>query len=586
MATLPKTDVVFVGFGMVGSILASELGKHTSLKMVALERGPYRDTYPDFLQDHFDEWRYSLQGDLFQDLSKNTVTFRNERSQTALPMRNLGSFLPGNGVGGAMVHWNGQSWRYLEHHLNYRTHLEERYGPDYLPEDTTIQDWGVSWEDLEPHYTSYEKTFGIGGKAGNIQGQIQEGGNPFEGPRSEEYPQPPGKKPYNTTLFRDAAATLGYNPFPGASANSTGSYTNPDGQSLGACNYCGFCERYGCHVGAKASPIVTTVPTALASGNLEIRPYSNVHRINHQGGRATSVSYFDESGQLQEQPADLVIVGAFMLENTRLMLLSGIGQPYDPVQNSGVVGRNYTYQTGGANATVWFDDKIMNRFMGAGAASFAMDDFHSDTFDHTGLGFFGGGNISSNNSGARPIENNGPLPPDTPTWGSGWKQTVQQYYNRSVGVGMQGESPAYRQNYVDLDPTYRDAYGDPLIRITFNWTDNERKMVRWIADNPITEIANALGGSKMRVGGDITDYSIVPYQSTHLQGGTVMGIDPTTSVVNTSMQSWDVENVFVIGASNFPQNAGYNPTGMVGALAYKAANDIITRYIPSPGPLG
>ncbi len=585
MATLPKTDVVFVGFGLVNSVIANEIGKNTALKMVALERGPYRDTYPDFLQDHFDEWRYSQQGELFQDLSRNTITFRNQRDQAALPMRNYGSFLPGNGVGGAMVHWNGVSWRFLEHHFNYRSHHEQRYGPGFLPEDTTIQDWGVTWQDMERYYDAYEKQFGINGKAGNLNGQIVEGGNPFEGPRSAEFPQPPNKKPYNTTLFRDAANQLGFKVFPMPSGNSTGTYTNPDGLTLAPCNYCGFCERFGCHVGAKASPIINVVPSALASGNLEIRQYSTVFRINHTGGVATSVSYYDEGGQEQEQPADLIVVGAFMLENVRLMLLSGIGQPYDPVQNTGVVGRNYTYQTGGASATVWYDDKIMNRFMGAGSAGFAMDEFHSDNFDHTGLGFFGGGNIAANNTGARPIDSSGPLPPDSPTWGSGWKATVKQYYNRSAGFSMQGESPAYRQNYVDLDPNYRDAYGNPLLRITFNWTDNERKMVRWIADNPITQIAEAMGGSITRVGGDITDYSIVPYQSTHLQGGAVMGADPTTSVVNTSLQSWDVSNLFVVGASAFPQNPGYNPTGTVGALAYRAADAIINTYLPSPGPL-
>jgi gluconate 2-dehydrogenase alpha chain len=216
---------------------------------------------------------------------------------------------------------------------------------------------------------------------------------------------------------------------------------------------------------------------------------------------------------------------------------------------------------------------------------FAIDEYHSDNFDHADLGFFGGGNIACNNSGARPIQSSGPLPPDSPRWGSGWKAAVKQHYNRSVGFGMQGESPAYRGHYFDLDPTYRDAYGNPLLRITFNWTDNERKMVRWIADNPLTQIANAMGGSTTRVGGDITDYSIVPYQSTHVQGGAIMGADPTTSVVNKFLQTWDVPNVFVVGAANFPQNAGYNPTGTVGALAYRAADAIINQYLPSPGPL-
>jgi len=105
MATLPKVDVVFIGFGLAGSAIANELSKRaTGLKMVALERGPYRTTYPDFVQGHFDEWRYAIQGDLFQHLSMDTVTFRNSSDQTALPMRNFGSFLPGNGVSGAMVH--------------------------------------------------------------------------------------------------------------------------------------------------------------------------------------------------------------------------------------------------------------------------------------------------------------------------------------------------------------------------------------------------------------------------------------------------------------------------------------------------
>lgn len=587
MATkLPSVDVVFIGFGLVGSAIAAELATKTSLKMVALERGPYRDTFPDFIQDHFDEWRYAVQSDLFQDLSRNTITFRNSNDQTALPMREYGSFLPGNGVGGAMVHWNGQSWRFLEHFFEYRSHLENRYGKDFLPEDTRIQDWGVTYADLEPFYTQYEEVFGICGKAGNLNGEIQEGGNPFEGPRSKEYPQAPGKIGYGPALFQDAAASLGYHPFNAPSANSSGAYTNPYGLKLGPCNYCGFCERFGCHTGAKASPLLCTVPAALASGNVEIRQFSTVFRINHSGGKATSVSYFDANGLEVEQPADLIVLGAWTIENMRLMMLSGIGEIYDPVTERGTVGRNYTYQAGGAGATVWFEDKIINRFMGSGAGGVNIDDFNGDNFDHTGLGFFGGGGISTGQSGARPIQSFGPLPPDTPAWGSGWKEGVAKWYNRSIGVGFQAESPAYRQNHADLDPNYRDAFGFPLLRITFDWTDNERKMAKWVSENVHAKIADALGGTIKSVRGEVTNYSIVPYQSTHVQGGTVMGNDPSTSVVNTSLQSWDVENLFVIGASNFPQNAGYNPTGTVGALAYLAADAIINKYLPSPGPLG
>jgi gluconate 2-dehydrogenase alpha chain len=586
MATLPKVDVVFIGFGLVGSAIANELGKRaTNLKMVALERGPFRDTFPDFLQDHFDEWRYAVQGQLFQDLSRNTITFRNDVKQTALPMRQFGSFLPGNEVGGAMVHWNGQLWRFLPHFFEYRTHLEQRYGKDFLPEDTTIQDWGITYDELEPYYTQFDKMFGIAGKAGNLKGEIIEGGNPFEGPRSEEYPQPPNKIAYGPSLFRVACEELGYKPFPQPTANSPDAYTNPDGMKLSACNYCGFCERFGCHVGAKASPIVTTVPSALASGRVELRQYATAFRINHDGGKATSVSYYDAAGREQEQPADLIVLGAFTLENIRLLLLSKIGEPYDPATGKGVVGRNYTYQINGGGGTVWYDDRVINRFMGSGANGFCIDEFNSDNFDHADLGFFGGGNIACNQTGARPILNSGPLPSGIAKWGSQWKKAVKQYYNRSVGFGLQGESPAYRQNYADLDPTYRDAYGNPLLRITFNFTDNERKFVKYIAEEAITRIATVMGGAIQQVNDTITDYSIVPYQSTHTCGGTIMGADPTTSVVNKYGQVWDVPNLFVVGASNFPQNAGYNPTGTVGALAYHAADALVTKYLPSPGPL-
>jgi len=483
-----------------------------------------------------------------------------------------------------MVHWNGVSWRFLPHFFEYRSHLEQRYGPDFLPEDTTIQDWGITYDELEPYYDQYEKMFGIAGKAGNLRGEIQEGGNPFEGPRGE-YPQPPNKIAYGPSLFREACEELGYSPFPLPSGNSPQSYKNPDGMTLGACNYCGFCERFGCHVGAKTSPIVTVIPHALESGRVEIRQYSNVFRINHQDGVATSVSYYDANGMEQEQPADLIVLGAWTLENVRLMLLSKIGEPYDPKTATGVVGKNYTYQTGGAGATVWYTDRIINRFMGSGANGFGIDEFNGDNFDHSDLGFFGGGNIACSQTGARPILGSGPLPPGAARWGSPWKQAVKEYYNRVVNFGMQGESPAYRQHYFDLDPTYRDAWGNPLLRLTFNWTDNERKMVKYVTEAALARIATVMGGQIQEARGTITNYSIVPYQSTHVQGGTIMGSDPSTSVVNKYSQVWDMHNLFVIGASNFPQHAGYNPTGTVGALAYNAADAIISRYLASPGML-
>jgi gluconate 2-dehydrogenase alpha chain len=268
-----------------------------------------------------------------------------------------------------------------------------------------------------------------------------------------------------------------------------------------------------------------------------------------------------------------------------LLLLSQIGQPYDPRATTGGVGSNFTYQVNGASATGWYDDRILNRFMGSGANGYCIDEFNSDNFDHSGLGFCGGGSIACNNTGARPIQSYGPLPPGAATWGSGFKAALKQYYNRIVSFGMQGESPAYRQNFADLDPTYRDAFGNPLLRITFNFTDNERKMVRYVAEKALTQIIGQMNPSIQQVSDTITDFNAIPYQSTHICGGTIMGADPTTSVVNKYCQVWGMPNLFVLGASNFPQNAGYNPSGTVGALAYHAVDALITRYLSNPGML-
>ncbi|MGN6765804.1 MAG: GMC family oxidoreductase, partial [Rhizobiaceae bacterium] len=200
---LPSTDVVIIGFGWTGAIMAEQLTAE-GLQVLALERGVWRDTSTDFaVTNAQDELRYRYRGELFEELSRGTLTFRNSASQTALPMRKLGSFLPGTNVGGSGLHWNGQTWRFLPTDFLARSHNEGRYGP--LAEDMTVQDWGVTYEELEPHYDQFEYLCGISGKAGNLKGAKQEGGNPFEGARAREYPNPPMDMAYAPTLFKEAA---------------------------------------------------------------------------------------------------------------------------------------------------------------------------------------------------------------------------------------------------------------------------------------------------------------------------------------------------------------------------------------------
>ena len=585
MATkLKSADIVIVGLGWTGGILAMELAD-TGLSIVVLERGAPRDTNPDFMYPIIhDELRYAQRHQLMQDVSRETVTFRNNANETALPMRQLGSFLPGEGVGGAGVHWNGVTWRWLPwDHEPLKLTLGS-YGRSVIPPDMQLQDWGVSYDELEHYYDKFEYLCGVSGKAGNLRGQKIEGGNVFEGPRQREYPNPPMIQTHAGALFDKAAKSLGYHPFPGPSANMSQPYVNPDGVAFGTCHYCGYCERFGCEVNAKASAHFTVIPLAAQKNNVEMRTNARVMKVNLDTAktRAESVTYIDAAGREFEQPGDLVVLCAYALGNVHLMLLSGIGKPYNPATGDGVIGRNYAYQIG-SGATVFFDEKTwMNPFMGAGALAVNIDDFNTGSFDHAKEGFIGGGGISTPSAGGRPIGFR-PVPPGTPAWGTEWKRAVVRHYNHALAINNQGSVMAYRQNYLDLDSTYRDRYGRPLLRMTFDFHANEQKQANFIADICV-KIGQAMGAERVVRRAPPQRYSIVPYQSTHNTGGAVMGTDQKTSALNRYCQTWDVSNVFVTGACAFPQNAGKNPTGPVGALAYWTA-DAIKRYLKKPEPL-
>jgi gluconate 2-dehydrogenase alpha chain len=585
MATkLPAKDVVIIGLGWTAAILAHELTDQ-GLDVVAIERGPWRDTATSFNIGYApDELRYAVRMDLFQRPAQSTYTFRNNDSQTALPIRQWGSFQPGNGVGGAGVHWNGWTWRFQPTDFRLRSHLTERYGTNFVPHELSIQDWGITYEELEPFYERFEYLAGISGQAGNLNGVIETGGNPFEGPRKREYPLPAMQMPYAPSLFAEAARSLGYHPFPIPSANLSSAYTNPLGIEMAQCTFCGFCKRFGCANYSKASAQTAILPVLMRKENFEARTECEVMKINldSSGKHATGVTYVDSSGTQLEQSADIVLVCAFSLNNVHMLLVSGIGRPYDSISREGTIGRNYAYQTL-SSAQLFFDDKIFNPFIGSGSCGQSMDDYNGDVFDHAGLDFVGGALIACAAEDGTPIQNL-PVPPGTPRWGAKWKQATKQNYLRHFRLITQASSYAAFVNHLDLDPTYKDHLGRPLMRMTFDFPDNDIRMSNYVTDK-MEEIAKVLQPRQYVVDRRAKPYSMVPDQTVHNTGGAIMGTDPKTSAVNKYLQSWDVPNVFVVGASAFPQNAAYNPTGTVAALAFHTAEAIISRYLKSPGPL-
>jgi len=583
--TLPAVDAVIVGGGWAGLLMAKELGARTSLSVVVLERGPSRQS-SDYSTD-MDELDFAIRLRMMQDLSSETVTLRHDGSRSAVPLRQHGAFLPGAGVGGSGEHWNAQVPRFLPDSFELLSKTTARYGANALPEGHAVRDWGITYDELEPYYTRVDKLLGTSGQAGNIRGQLIDGGNIFEGWRSEQYPTPPTKVPYFAALFRDAAKSLGYHPYPAPSANISRAYTNPDGISRGGCTYCGFCGRFGCMVGAKAQPTNLLLPIIQKRKNVSLRTGARVRRILFEPApkfAARGVSYVDARGQEVFQPASVVFLASWTFNNTRLLLLSGIGEPYDPATGRGTVGSNLTHQVTVPAATAFFDQPL-NRFMGSGSAGFLFSDYDRDDLDRSSLNFLRGGYFGARGYGFQPIGSFGVLPNSVKaTWGSDWKKAAVFFYDRTATIGFAGEHLAYKTNLMDLDPVYKDTLGDPLLRLTLNWRDNERRMAEFVTPIAV-RLARAMGAREINAFPGLRSYDATRYNSTHVQGGTIMGDSPAHSVVSPYLQHWQLPNLFILGGSTFPQNASANPTPTILAFVYRTADAIIDRYLKHPGPL-
>jgi gluconate 2-dehydrogenase alpha chain len=325
----------------------------------------------------------------------------------------------------------------------------------------------------------------------------------------------------------------------------------------------------------------------MATGKYEIRPLCYVYQINTDSdGNATGVSYIDASGRSQTQTADIVIVSAFTLTNVKLLLRSTSNVHASGIGNDGgLVGKNYTYQLGGGGSSGLFEGERLNQFMGNGGIQALIHDFNADNFDHSDLDFIGGASIGSGSGERNPISSVGSVSgANGERWGKEWKDSLRTNWDSLAGIGTQGESLPYEDQYLDLDPTYRDRFGFPLLRLTFDWHENDYNMIRYLSVK-MREIMEHMGAKNIQTQEELQPYSIGPYQSTHTTGGAIMGSDPSNSVTNKYGQVWDTPNVFVTGAALFPQNPGMNPTGTVLALAYLAGDGIVNQYLKSPGDL-
>ena len=536
-------DFVVVGAGAAGGIVAKELAT-TGFKVVVLEQGPWLHE-PDFKHDEI--WANQRHG-LTNDPRRQPNTRRETDTETATLQPTV---TYGRMVGGGTVHFTANYWRFHEIDFTERSRKGAVAG-------TGLDDWPITYAELEPYYTQAEQELGVSGVAG-----------PHDPPRSRPYPLPPLPNKPVGVLAERAAQRLGWTASPAPLAILSQPY-----RGRAACVQCGYCETFGCEMQAKSSTLVTVIPAAVRTGRCEIRPDSYVREIEvDRGGRVTGVVYFDARGKEQRQSARAVVVCANGVETPRLLLMSTSRLfPNGLANSSGLVGR-YLMYNGGAFAGGLFPHEI-NGYRGVHVSQVIHDFYELDPK----LGLVGGGAIDTRFDFAPIAFALGGLSPDAPRWGAGYKRALRQSFTRTMFAAAHTTSLPVESNNVTLDPTVKDAWGLPAARITFREHPNDQRLYRFFLDRSL-ELLEAAGAAQW------WEYPLdTYYPAVHLLGTCRMGNDPSRSVVDRSHRAHDVPNLFLVDGSSLVTGGRGQPTCTIQALAYRAGAEI-TR-LARQGALG
>ena len=534
--TSDAVDFLVIGSGAAGGVMAKELSV-AGFNVVVLEQGPYL-TEQDFGHD---EIKFAVQNALTNDTKRQPITFRKSENEEAKPFKAIEY---GRQVGGGTVHFTGNYWRF--HEADFRE--KGLYGG---VSGTTLDDWPITYSDLEPYYTKAEEEMGISGLSG---------ANPFEGPRSKPYPLPPIAAKSSGVLFERGAKKLGLHPFPAPLAVLTQPY-----RGRGACMSCGMCELFGCEMKAKSSTLVSVIPMAEKTGRCEIRPNSYVRKIETDAhGRVTGAIYFDSNKQEVFQRSKAVVLCANGVESAKLLLLSKSNLfPHGLANSSGLVGKNLMWDQG-ASAGALFEHPL-NEFKGVQVTRLI-----HDYYDHDPKrGFYGGGGIDARFDYYPAGFALWAMPDDIPSWGLDFKKAVGEYFTRTMTLLSHATSLPMEKNNISLDPAVEDAWGLPAVRVTYHWHEDDMKNMVWLQDRQV-EILEAAGARK------VWKYPIEAGNATsrHLMGTCRMGADPKKSVVDSYGRAHDVPNLYIVDGSNFVTSARQQPTATISALAYRSAEHI------------
>jgi len=543
---MKRVNAVVVGAGAAGGIVAKELAT-AGLSVVLLERGKWY-TANDCRKDDLRNQRTTVLGNAFGPEDEgNPRVWVDEKGVPHTVLPSEGAYQNNAAcVGGGTLSYGAQAWRYMPQDFTMRS----TYG---APQGSSLEDWPVSYDDLEPFYEKAEYEIGISGDYS---------GTPFHGFRRRALPMPPLPPNREFEILAPAATRLGLHPFHIPMARNSVPYN-----SRGPCMRCRWCVGFACEVDAKNGSQNTVIPVALNTGNCELRTQCMAKEIlTDDRGRARGVSYFDLHGHLQEQLADIVIVSGCATESARLLLNSksrlfpnGLGNRSDQVGRN-LQGHHYTGAVG------FFDFETYDD-VGPGA-SIAISDYNHGT-----PGLCGGGMLA-NEFIRLPIHMVDRLPANTPRWGAGHKQAMRDYHKRTIVIMGPTQQIPTAEGRMTVDETVRDKWGLPVVRFSGNVHPHtfEIGQVQATRAEAWLKEAGAISTSLMAGKPQLVS------ASQHQAGTCRMGNDPKASVVNRNCQIHDVDNVFVIDSSVHVTNGGFNPVLTIMAVAYHASEALLRNW--------
>jgi choline dehydrogenase-like flavoprotein len=544
MAT-ERVDVVVIGSGAGGGVVANELAQ-AGLSVVVFERGK-KYSLADYNHSELKS-QYSFPPAYGPAVRPNPRTFRYTDRETARLVYAGFDGVYGKtaaAVGGATLAYGAAAWRYQREDFR----MKSTYGA--VP-GTSLEDWPITYDDLEPYYERAEYEIGVSGLAG---------ADPFAAPRKKSYPVRPLPINPQGEILRDAGLRLGWHPFPPPFAILTEPYRNRF-----PCVQCRWCLAHSCEVGAKSGTQGSMLPLALKTGRCELRAESFVTRIlTDAKGRPCGVQYYDAAKQGHEQYADLIVVSCSASESARLLLNSADKFHEHGLANSSrQVGRNINDHTG-ADVYGIFEREIPHD-KGPGP-SIAFNDWNHPR----GRESSGGGYIY-NYYCTLPIEFAGARPPGEARWGKAHKDYQRKYFYRYIHLGSNCQAMPQEVNRVDLDPAVRDAWGLPVARITHSYMKVDHDVANFVMDKQELLLKEA-GAIKVWRGG-VARGGVDDHQN----GTCRMGSDPKTSVVNSYGQSHDLDNLFIVDGSVLVTEAGFNPSLTIQAIAFRSAEYIQRQW--------